>query len=288
MNQIKSIYMMLLPMMLMAIIGFSVYMLFTYPINYAWLTTILTALPLLMFLIETMVMKSKPRTADFLPMHTMVASMGLVLSLIFFSFPNLHQSIQANHFALVLSELSMVLHVAYVFWYSSLQRPVQHFLVKGEFLPSFAVYKDNREILSESFLGFSTIIIFYRGNWCPFCMAQIKELAQQYRQLVLSGIKIVLISPQPEKITENLAKRFNVPFIFLTDKDNTVATQLGLNHKNGLPKGMELMGYSSDTIYPTVVVTNRKGRIIYLDETPSFRNRPEPKEYLNILLKDVV
>ena len=119
-------------------------------------------------------------------------------------------------------------------------------------------------------------------------MAQIKELAQQYRQLVLSGIKIVLISPQPERITENLAKRFNVPFIFLADKGNKSAGMLGLNHKSGLPKGLELYGYNSDTVYPTVIVTNKTGKIIYLDETPSFRNRPEPKQYLNILLNKTV
>jgi len=237
---------------------------------------------------QVMILKSQARTHDFLPIHTSIVVAGLIVAIVLFSFPNLQARDTPNHMALALAEFSFILHVSYLFWYSSLKRPEQFHLKVGEDLPSFTVYKDEVKIPSESFLGFPTIIIFYRGNWCPFCMAQIKELAQQYRQLVLSGIKIVLISPQPEKITENLAQRFNVPFIFLTDRNNQSAVQLGINHANGLPKGLELMGYSADTVYPTVIVTNRLGKIIYLDETPSFRNRPEPKAYLNILLEDTL
>ena len=286
MNKAKSIYMMLLPMLLMPIIIYSVIQLFNKPLDYAWVTTLLTSLPLMMFLMQVMLFKSQARTHDFLPIHSMMVVIGLVVALVLFSFPQLQNLDKSNHLALALAELGFVLHIAYLFWYSSLQRPTQLFLKIGEDLPHFVAFKDNKKVISESFLGFPTIIIFYRGNWCPFCMAQIKELAQQYRQLVLSGIKIVLISPQPEKITENLAKRFNVPFIFLTDKNNQTAQKLGLNHQNGLPKGMEIMGYSSDTVFPTVVVTNKKGKIIYLDETPSFRNRPNPKEYLDILTSE--
>lgn len=284
MNQFKSIYMLLLPIILLCIIGFSIYNLFQLPLNLAWLATIITCTPLLLFLLDVIIFKSKPRTKDFLPKQTAISFIGLVASLLLFMFPLLQPNIENNHVTLALSELGFILHMAYIFWYSSLQRPMQNSLKIGSRLPSFVSFNQDNEVLSESFLGFPTIIIFYRGNWCPFCMAQIKELAQQYRELVLSGIKIVLISPQPELITEALAKRFNVPFIFLTDKNNQSAEKLGLNHSQGLPKGLELAGYNQDTVFPTVIVTDKTGKIVYLDETPSFRNRPEPSEYLNILL----
>lgn len=276
--------MLLLPLLLLAIIGFSLYNLAILSFNWAWYAPLLTTVPLLLFLLNVIFFKSKPRTNNLLPGYSAIAFTGLTLAIGYYMASKAYLEIEPLHTPLALAELGFILHTSYVLWYSSLQRPVQNSLRVGNILPSFEIYKGSTKIQSESFLGFPTIIIFYRGNWCPFCMAQIKELAQQYRQLVLSGIKIVLISPQPEKITENLAKRFNVPFIFLTDKDNKSAEKLGLNHKQGLPKGLELMGYDSNTVFPTVIVTNKEGEIIYLDETPSFRNRPEPKEYLDILI----
>jgi len=286
MNKIKSIYMLFLPMILMFLFGLAIFQLIKTPFNLVWLALMVTVMPLLMFLMQTMLLKSMPRSHKLLPFHTAVAAMGLALAIILYVVPNLQPDITLTQLPLVLTELGFILHIAYVFWYSSLERPKQESLKVGNLLPSFTSYNKDVKVPSESFLGIPTIIIFYRGNWCPFCVAQIKELAQQYRQLVSRGIKIVLISPQPELITQKLAERFNVPFVFLTDKNNEAAGKLGLKHQDVLPKGMELMGYSSDTVFPTVLVTNKQGKIIYLDETPSFRDRPDPKEYLSIILNE--
>ncbi len=285
-NKLKAMYMLMLPMVLMFIIGYSLYNMLKKPIDFAWLAAIMTAMPLLMFLMKTMIFKSSPRTHKVLPVHSSAVIMGLAAALVLFAFPNIMSSGKQNFIALILAEIGFMMHMLYVFWYSALQRRPQDTLAVGKKIPNFVAYKNDIEVPSTSFKGFSTVIIFYRGNWCPFCMAQIKELAQKYRELVNSGIKIVLITPQAEKITETRAQRFNVPFIFLTDKDNQAATLLGINHNNGVPMGMGMMGYDADTVYPTVIVINKKSKIVYLDETQSFRNRPQPKTYLDILLDE--
>ena len=273
-------------MLLMLIVGIAVYNLIVMPFNPTWLAAMMTSLPLLIFLMHTMIFKSSPRTNKVLPVHSSSVVLGLIIALAI-NISGENYGYKRNTTALFLTEIGFLLHILYIFWYSSLQRGSNDILTVGKKIPDFMTYKNDIEVPSSSFKGFSTVIIFYRGNWCPFCMAQIKELAQKYRDLVNSGIKIVLISPQPEKITETLAKRFNVPFIFLTDKNNAAAHKLGINHNNGVPTGMGMMGYDSNTVYPTVIALNKKGKIIYLDETPSFRNRPEPKTYLDILLNDI-
>jgi peroxiredoxin len=286
MNQLKSIYMLVSPMLLMAIIGISIYQMLTYLFDWSWVAVLLTALPLMVFLMDVMIFKSKPRTRDYLPMHTLIVSLGLIMILVLFVFPYLQPEVKLNTLSLILAELAVGIYIAYVLWYSSLGREDLNILRVGMNLPSFEVYSKDEMILSESFLGYKTVIIFYRGDWCPFCVAQIRELADQYNQLALSGVKFLLISPQPEKNTEALAKKFEVPFTFLSDPGNETATQLGINHDKGLPSGMGMLGYSADTVYPTVIVTDKKGKIIYLNETDSFRDRPDPDEYLNFLIKN--
>jgi peroxiredoxin len=114
-------------------------------------------------------------------------------------------------------------------------------------------------------------------------MAQIKEIAGQYQALADRGVKIALISPQPQRHTKSLAKKFEVPFIFLTDKDHQSVKALKIFQKAGTPLGMEVFGYESDTVMPTVIITDEQGKIIFADLTDNYRVRPEPGTFLKVL-----
>ena len=172
----------------------------------------------------------------------------------------------------------------YVNWYSKLKRPLNLKLVVGRELPSFSFKDENGNPISTStFRGQKVMYMFYRGNWCPFCIAQIKEVAANYRELADRGVKIVLISPQSQKHTKELAQRFDVPMQFLVDTDNHVARQLDIAHKHGVPMGIEMMGYDSETVLPTVIITDENGRILYINLTENYRIRPEPAEYIRVI-----
>jgi peroxiredoxin len=172
----------------------------------------------------------------------------------------------------------------YSYWYSSFNRQPSGPLQIGKTLPNFEL-KDvaGQAIRSSSFSDKPTIWIFYRGNWCPLCMAQIKELVTQYKELQAEGVRVALISPQPHEKTIALAKRFDAPFDFLTDEDNRAAHALGIAHPDGLPMGMQMLGYDSDTVLPTVIISDKGGRVLWAHETDNYRVRPEPDVYLAIL-----
>ncbi|GAA4274348.1 hypothetical protein GCM10022258_36440 [Aquimarina gracilis] len=119
-------------------------------------------------------------------------------------------------------------------------------------------------------------------------MAQIKEIASQYKELEKRKVNMVLISPQPHKYTKSLAKKFDVNFNFLVDEGNKVARQLNIFAKNGIPMGFQTLGYDSDSVLPTVLITNKEGRIIFADLTDNYRVRPEPETFLAILDKQLI
>jgi hypothetical protein len=64
--------------------------------------------------------------------------------------------------------------------------------------------------------------------------------------------------------------------VFLRDPNSIAAKQLGILHKWGTPMGMQLLGYDSDTVMPTVILTDTQGQIIFSDQTDNYRVRPEP------------
>ncbi|MCC1496351.1 peroxiredoxin [Alcanivorax sp. 1008] len=171
----------------------------------------------------------------------------------------------------------------YQFWYSRFNREQSDGLTVGQRLPSLQFAGgDGKAVRTDELTG-PLLLIFYRGNWCPLCMAQIREVAGQYRELHARGVTTLLVSPQPHENTSSLAERFDVPFLFLVDEDNHVARQLGIVAENGLPAGLAMLGYDSDTVMPTVVMTNADGVIIFSDQTDNYRVRPEPDVFIRIL-----
>jgi peroxiredoxin len=86
-------------------------------------------------------------------------------------------------------------------------------------------------------------------------------------------VRVVLVSPQPHRYTTSLARKFDVSFDFLTDDDNRAAEKLGIAHRNGLPVGMQALGYAGDTVLPTVIITAKGGEILWAHETDNYRVR---------------
>ena len=182
------------------------------------------------------------------------------------------------------ADAGVIAFLVYAYWYSSFGARHSNRLVVGNMLPTFELRNTVGEMVSSTtLLDKPTVWLFYRGNWCPLCMAQIREVAAQYQELQELGARVALVSPQPHRNTIKLARKFDVAFDFLTDEDNAAARTLGIAHDHGLPMGMQALGYDSDTVLPTVIVTEKGGRILWVHETDNYRVRPEPETYLAVL-----
>lgn len=279
MNKIKSLFIGIFPMVVMAIAVYAAYQLIVAGLNFVWLGALLVTLPIVLFFSRAMIFKDMARTTAHFPLITSLAIIGMAIAVYGFA-----QSDYADRVAIVLAGIGFILFIAYNFWYSSLDREQKTALQVGQQLPEFDVIDtDGQTINSSVFKGSPAIIMFFRGNWCPLCMAQIKEIAGKYKEISKSGATVALIAPQPEKNTQALANKFDVPFMFLTDVGNRAAQALGIVMKNGLPAGMELLGYDSDTVLPTVIITDADAKIIYSDLTTNYRIRPEPDDFIKVL-----
>lgn len=172
--------------------------------------------------------------------------------------------------------------LSYIFWYSRLDRGANSVLQPGKMLPDFELEDaDGNAVSSQRFRGRKLLMMFYRGNWCPLCMAQIREVADRYRELEARGVSVAMISPQPHKNTRKLAEKFDVPMQFFVDRGNRAATALQIAHRSGVALGIS--GYGTDTVYPTVVIADEQGEILYTDLTDNYRLRPEPEAFLDFL-----
>ncbi|MEE2730410.1 MAG: peroxiredoxin family protein [Pseudomonadota bacterium] len=171
----------------------------------------------------------------------------------------------------------------YIRWYSVFVGRDSAQLQPGTKLPDIALQNAQGETLQVNQIEGPLLLLFYRGNWCPLCMAQIREVADQYAQLAAKGVALLMISPQSHANTAALAQKFDVPMQFLVDVDLQAAKALGIEALAGLPAGLEALGYDSDTVMPTVIITDGDHRILYADQTDNYRVRPEPDAFLQVL-----
>src|ERR1700761_9642660 len=89
---------------------------------------------------------------------------------------------------------------------STLSLFAQTGLMKGENAPMFAA-KDN----SGKTLDLKTILkthkavvlLFYRGQWCPYCNKQMSHLQDSLKQLTDKGAYVVGVTPET---SENISK----------------------------------------------------------------------------------
>jgi len=174
--------------------------------------------------------------------------------------------------------------LAYVTWYSRQPAPVGA-PIPGEHLPKFTlVDADGSEIGTDALHGHSAVLLFYRGNWCPLCTAQIRELAAAWRKVASYNARVWFISSQSQKHTREMAQQFSIPAKFLRDPDNRVAKKLGIAAPGATPAGLEALGYPADAALPTVVVVDEAGVIKFLEVAENYRLRPDPDTYLKYLM----
>lgn len=281
MNLLKSLFVSLYMMVAMVITVVAVRSLMATHDYITWGGVILVTGPFVLVFSRIMIFRNTARTSARFPILIVLGATGTLLA----SWGYVQGG---SSLAPVLAVAGLIGFLVYDYWYSSFNDRASSQLSVGNMLPEFELLDTSGSIVtSTSLTDKPAIWIFYRGNWCPLCMAQIKEIAGQYRQLQEFGARVALISPQPHKYTVALAKKFDVAFDFLTDKDNRAARTLGIDSPNGIPMGMQVLGYDSETVLPTVIITDAGGRILWAHETDNYRVRPDPDVYLAVLRENL-
>src|SRR5437588_53352 len=81
------------------------------------------------------------------------------------------------------------------------------------------------------------IVIFYRGRWCPYCVATLEMWQQLLPRVQSASAQLVAISPQKQQHSFFTADQHQLRYPVLSDAGNQVARQFGLVYR--LPDYLE-------------------------------------------------
>jgi peroxiredoxin len=243
----------------------------------AWVAAAVANLPLPLFYLRLKFARV-PRTSGDLPLLILISAGATIVALW-----QAFMARSAGWQPVAVAITGTILLLLYVFWYSRLGRVPNARLEIRNKLPEFELTDlDGRRIHSSEFLGAPTVWLFYRGNWDPFCVAQVHEIAARSADLEKLGARLNLVSAQPMDRVRELASEVGASLNFMFDQDARAAHVLDISERHPIPPG-KAGGYAPVGAMPTVIVTNASGTILFTDQTDNYRVRPEPDIYISIL-----
>ncbi|NGP89478.1 peroxiredoxin-like family protein [Fodinibius halophilus] len=136
-----------------------------------------------------------------------------------------------------------------------------------------------------------TVLIFYRGGWCPYCNRHLAELQRIEQQLVDMGYQILAVSPDRPEILKKSISKHDLDYTLLSDSPMNLTKAFGLAFKvdNKTVKrykevGIDLEKNSGHNHHllpaPAVYLINPDGLITFQYVNPNYKTRINSKVLL--------
>lgn len=144
-----------------------------------------------------------------------------------------------------------------------------------------------RQLVAEK----PTVLIFYRGGWCPFCNRHMAELQEAHSKLLDLGYRVLAISPDKPEYLKMSKQEKNLSYTLLSDSDMEAGKAFGLAFKvdketveRYKKNGMDLAERSGYEHYllpvPAVFLVNTDGMITFQYVNPDYKTRIKPEVLL--------
>lgn len=129
-----------------------------------------------------------------------------------------------------------------------------------------------------------TVLVFYRGGWCPFCNTQLAALGKIEPQLKTLGYQIIAVTPDaPAELSKTLGKQ-KLSYTLLSDAKMSAARALGLafrvddaTFKKYQGYGIDLEKSSGQTHHllpvPAVYLVGKDGMLHFSYVNPNYKVR---------------
>ena len=163
-------------------------------------------------------------------------------------------------------------------------------LLNGQVVPNSTLQTADGAVVSLKALIMQkpSVLLFYRGGWCPYCNQQLAELKDIEQELISLGYQVLAISPEsPEKLQEQkLETEFAVQL--LSDQSLQAIRGFGigfytgekLRNKYKAKMNIDLTADKSGRAVlpaPAVFIVNQTGEIQFSYVNTNFRVRPSAK-----------
>ena len=159
-------------------------------------------------------------------------------------------------------------------------------LLIGEKIPNTILHNDQgKAVETDDILAKKTVLVVYRGGWCPYCNSQLSDLQDIENQILQLGYQIIAVSPDAPSFIKQTEGKKALAYQFFSDSEGVFSQALGIAYKKEKAK-LDKFSEGKNPGFlpvPSVYVLNEKREIEFLYINPNYAKRLEGNLLLAVL-----
>ena len=157
----------------------------------------------------------------------------------------------------------------------------------GDSIPNFFA-KDIHDVtysLNESLKTGPVVVIFIRGQWCPFCNKHLSAIQDSLPMIYAKGASVIVISPEKSEFIKITIEKTGAEFTLLYDEEYKILdafdvtfkpdsisrfmynTMLGANLKDAHSDDSERLPV------PATFIIGKDGKVVWRHFDPNYKKR---------------
>ncbi len=190
----------------------------------------------------------------------------------------------------------IVLTVFAVLVFSAIGQTIPEGLSLNQRAPDFAARDQFGQMVSlkDELKKGAVVILFYRGQWCPYCNKQLMRFEDSLHMIRAKGANLLAITPEAQEGVSKTTEKTKASFQILSDNDLEIMKSYGVSFAvdsitveryKRVNIDLERVNGSNgaNLPVPAVYIINRDGIVIFRYFDPNYRNRVSVREVLSHL-----
>ncbi len=140
----------------------------------------------------------------------------------------------------------------------------------------------------------NVVLVFYRGNWCPYCNKYLKKLQDSLQMITQRKAQLVAITSEASDGIDSTIKKTGAKFSIIYDQDMHIAQNYkvaylvdDLTTRRYKTAGIDLLSINhqkeATLPVPAVYIVNKEGSIIFRYFENDYKKRLPVREILKAL-----
>ena len=166
----------------------------------------------------------------------------------------------------------------------------------GDKAPEFAAKDQSGRVVSlkEALKRGPVVMLFYRGQWCPFCNKQLSHYSDSLALISAKGATVLAITPETGENVKKTVEKAKANFPVLEDEGLTIMKLYKVNFAVDEKTITKYKGYGIDfenangsnganLPVPATYIIGKDGKIKYVFFNTDYRKRASVQDILNNL-----